>query len=215
MSTARVGHKVFGLGLSKTGTTSLAAALNILGIKTIHFPHDETTYCELTSGEYRLSILNEYDGAADTPIAPYYAQLDMVYPDSKFILTVRDKNSWLRSAERHWEADQHRRTTRIDEMGNREFYKFVDFIHAVVYGTIAFNPDRFSYVYDTHERNVRQYFAGRPDDLLILDIAGGDSWGKLCGFLKLEIPDTPFPHKNPGVADRLHASRNIEALVAP
>lgn len=34
--------KVFGIGLSRTGTTSLGTALNQLGIKTIHYPHDET-----------------------------------------------------------------------------------------------------------------------------------------------------------------------------
>ena len=75
-----VRQKVFGLGLSKTGTTSLAAALNTLGIKTIWYPHDEKTLAELRSAEYRLSILEEYDGAVDTPIVPYYAQLDKIYP---------------------------------------------------------------------------------------------------------------------------------------
>ena len=37
-------QKVFGLGLSRTGTTSLGRALNILGIKTIHYPCDKKTY---------------------------------------------------------------------------------------------------------------------------------------------------------------------------
>jgi hypothetical protein len=211
MSKARVQQKVFGLGLSKTGTTSLAAALNSLGIKTIHFPHDEQTYRELTSGQYRLSILEEYDGAVDNPIAPYYAQLDKVYPGSKFILTVRDKDSWLRSSERHWriKTEEKRRKGELD--------KFVQFNHAVVFGTIDFNPDRFSWVYDTHERNVRQYFADRPDDLLILDICGGNGWEKLCGFLSLEVPQIPFPYENRyrTITDRLQALGNIGALVAP
>ena len=35
--------KIFGLGLSKTGTSSLGEALNILGINTIHYPFDEAT----------------------------------------------------------------------------------------------------------------------------------------------------------------------------
>src|SRR5688572_13581789 len=97
------GHqKVFGLGLSKTGTTSLGGALNLLGIETIHYPHDQKTYHDLRNGNYRLSILEEYQGAVDIPVAPYYAQLDTIYPDSKFILTVRDKDSWLTSAEVHW-----------------------------------------------------------------------------------------------------------------
>ena len=51
-------QKVFGLGSSKTGTQSLAAALNSLGVKTKHHPIDRQTLDELKSGEYRLSILN-------------------------------------------------------------------------------------------------------------------------------------------------------------
>ena len=180
-------QKVFGLGLSKTGTTSLAAALNTLGIKTIWYPHDEKTLAELRSGVYRLSILEEYDGAVDTPIVPYYAQLDNVYPNSKFILTIREKNSWLRSAENHWKGATTGRNIRLDS--------FREFIRSAVYGTVVFNPDRFSWVYDTHERNVRQYFEDRPNDLLILDICGGEGWEKLCGFLDLETtPHIPFPH---------------------
>ena len=209
MSRAMMRHKVFGLGLSKTGTTSLAAALNILGIKTIHFPDDETTYHELMSGEYKLSILNEYDGAVDTPIAPYYAQLDTIYPGSKFILTIRDKDLWLRSAKSHWEKITEEKRRR-GELG-----KFREFIHAVVYGTVDFNPDRFSWVYDTHERNVRQYFGDRPDDLLILNICGGEGWEKLCQFLNLEIPQIPFPNENRWISDRLPISGTIEAVVAP
>ncbi len=55
-------RKVFGLGLSKTGTSSLTDALNLLGIRSTHYPHDERTYDELRSGNYRLSILEEFYG---------------------------------------------------------------------------------------------------------------------------------------------------------
>src|SRR5215217_9330431 len=89
--------KVFGIGLSRTGTVSLAEAMNVLGIKTIHFPCDEQTFEDLRMGNYDLRILEEYQGAVDTPVAPFYAQLDSHYPNSKFILTVRDKQSWLKS----------------------------------------------------------------------------------------------------------------------
>jgi hypothetical protein len=190
--------KVFGLGLSKTGTTSLAAALNILGVKTIHFPHDEQTLSELKNAEYRLSILDDYDGAVDAPIPPYFAQLDVVYPGSKFILTIREKTSWLRSVEQHW-------TRRANKRRRRELSEFDAFVRAVVFGTVGFNPDRFSYVYDTHERNVREYFKDRPGDLLILDICGGDGWDALCEFLGLPVPPVPFPHERKG-DNRLAAS---------
>lgn len=186
-------EKVFGLGLSKTGTSTLTEALNILGIRSIHFPNDDQTFAELKRGEYRLSILQEYDGATDTPIAPYYAQLDRAWPGSKFILTVRDKASWLRSAEAHW------RVLKVDGRmaQNERFQGFVDFISACVYGCIYFNAERFSHAYDTHVRNVTEYFAARPEDFLILDICSGAEWNELCGFLGLPVPEgVPFPHTN-------------------
>lgn len=90
-------QKVFGLGLSRTGTASLGHALNLLGVKTIHYPHDERTFADLRNANYRLHILDDYQGIVDIPVCPYYPQLDEVYPGSKFILTVREKNSWLTS----------------------------------------------------------------------------------------------------------------------
>lgn len=59
--------KGFGIGLSKTGTISLFAALALLG--------------------YRAA---EHDVATDLPLAAFYPQLDERYPGSKFILTLRD-----------------------------------------------------------------------------------------------------------------------------
>ncbi len=46
------------------------------------------------------------------------------------------------------------------------------------------------------ESQTREYFKGRPDDLLILDICGGDGWEKLCNFLSLPIPSVDFPFEN-------------------
>ena len=73
-------QKIFGLGLYKTGTTSLSKALNLLGIKTIHNPSDTRTYAEISGGNYRLSILNVYQAMIDIPAVPYYAQFDKTYP---------------------------------------------------------------------------------------------------------------------------------------
>jgi hypothetical protein len=178
-------QKVLGVGLSKTGTTSLAQALNLLAVKTIHNPHDGGTYRELRSGDLRLSILEEYQGVTDIPIATYYAQLDRVYPGSKFILTVRDEDSWIRSARNHWRL-----------MPSWEADEFYTFLHARVYGCLEFDEKAFRAAYATHRRGVIDYFDGRPDDFLVMDITAGDGWDKLCPFLGVSVPDAPFPHRN-------------------
>lgn len=185
---ARLGQhqKVFGLGVSRTGTKSLATALNELGIKTIHFPSDQTTFDELKKGQYKLSILESHQGVVDIPLVPYYAQLDKIYPGSKFILTIREIGSWLKSVESQWSLWRHRDPHK----------EFTDFVCACVYGTLEFNEHRFRYVYEMHFRNTLEYLANRPDDFLVMNIMDGDGWEKLCPFLELPMPDLPFPHRN-------------------
>jgi hypothetical protein len=178
--------KVFGLGLSRTGTSSLAKALNVLGIRTKHYPADDTTFAELRRGQFRLSILERREALVDISVASYYAQFDQLYPGSKFILTVRDVGAWLHSVRNLFEAWRDRDPHR----------QFTDFIWAVVYGTHAFNEDRFRYVYETHVRNVSEFFEDRPDDLLIMDITAGDGWSELCPFLGRSVPASAFPHRN-------------------
>ncbi len=186
-------NKIFGIGLSRTGTTSLAEALNLLGIKTIHFPSDLKTFEELKSGNYRLSILETYQGATDISVAPFYAQLDKIYPNSKFILTVRDPDSWISSVEKHWNLAQR---------WTGGAYPFIEFIRAAVYGTVQFQEHRFRFVYETHCRNVREHFENRPEDFLMMDICNGDGWEKLCPFLGLSPPDQPFPNRNQASGNR-------------
>lgn len=199
--------KVFGLGLSKTGTSSLAQALNALGIRTIHYPSDESTFECLRNGLYRLPVLEEYQGAVDIPIAPFFAQLDREYPGSRFVLTVRESEAWLRSVELHWEL-------MMDWWHHYpEFKRFQEFISACAYGSIAFSRDRFLYAYETHRQNVERYFAQRPGDLLVLDICGGEGWEALCPFLGVEIPAIPFPHANEWMHQLLAASRDLESVV--
>jgi hypothetical protein len=136
--------------------------------------------------------INEGRCPTDTPVAPFYAQLDRAWPGSKFILTVRDKDTWLRSVEAHWRLLAAVRTTM-----NARVREYVDFINACTYGCLDFSPERFSHAYDLHVRNVQEYFASRPDDLLVLKICEGEAWAELCGFLGLPTPtDIPFPHAN-------------------
>lgn len=207
-------QKVFGIGLSKTGTTSLTKALNIVGIHTIHYPWDQKTFDELQRGEYRLSVLNEYQGVTDTPVAPFFAQLDKAWPGSKFILTVREKGSWLRSAENHWKTIKEGRRA-----NDKHFQNFTDFVNACVYGCVYFNAERFSYAYDNHIVRVREYFEGRSDDLLVLDICGGKAgWADLSHFLGHASPtNLSFPHEYRTHSDRLllRAAKRELAAITP
>jgi len=87
-------NKIFGIGYSRTGTTSLSSALNILGYKTFH-------HCSIQSGNYTWSSIcndiEKYDGIVSSILSFFYKRLDYTYPNSKFIITTRDKENWNKS----------------------------------------------------------------------------------------------------------------------
>ena len=46
-------------------------------------------------------MIKEFDGATDTLIAVSYQKLDLLFPGSKFILTIRNTRRWLQSYQLH------------------------------------------------------------------------------------------------------------------
>lgn len=172
--------KVFGIGLSKTGTTSLNKAFGMLGMNAVHFPID---FLDYSNGSLApaFDIIDRKDAFTDIPISRFYRELDQRYTGSKFILTVRDIEKWLDSCNRHFWPGQ---IIKGDIWINR--------LHLDLYDSIDFDEARFREAYYRHLRGVMEYFEGR-DDLLVMNITGGDGWEKLCPFLGVDEPDIPFP----------------------
>ncbi|MBA3534830.1 MAG: hypothetical protein H0T73_23210 [Ardenticatenales bacterium] len=186
-------EKIFGIGLSRTGTKSLTNALDILGLTVAHNPVDEITFIELASGRYNLSVLNNtagFDGITDIAAAAFYPQLDSSYPNSKFILTLREKEAWLNAMEHHW----NNKPIFEDVPGQESKLKMRRFLRASIYGLYTFNRERLAYAYDRHHEGVFNHFKHRPDDLLVLNICEGEGWEKLCPFLEVPLLPGPFPH---------------------
>jgi len=176
--------KIFGIGLSKTGTTSLASALQLLGFRTRdNMGIDEYRVGDVTCLD--LEVVDAHDALTDTPIPSFYRELDVRYPNSKFILTVRDREAWLQSCRKQF-------TQKLADKNNEAHRRlFFD-----LYGTDVFDADRFARGYDCFVEGAKAYFRGRPGDLLVLDIAAGGGWSELCPFLGAPQPDVPFPKAN-------------------
>jgi hypothetical protein len=158
--------KVIGCGLGKTGTTSLAAALQILGYKV-----KKACWLQPVAG---------YDAVVDTFGARYWKELKAFYPQAKLILTVRDRQDWLES----WEA--HAQRVRVDED--------TLFLRSLMYGQSNFDAEVWRQVSIWHKNQV--LWGNRSGDVLELDICGGQGWAHLCAFLGKPVPDIPFPHEN-------------------
>jgi len=179
-------NKIFGIGLPKTGTHSLIKALSLLGYKAFHCPVEIRT--ALWAGEENFDWFNGGDWDAIANVAEiHYPQLDKKYPNSKFILTVRDEKSWIESLEKLYIMKGHVKD-RIEQMLCETKMSRV-----YLFGSAVFVKERALYIYDLHNRLVKDYFKNRPADLLILNITKGEGWKKLCPFLNKDIPDRIFP----------------------
>ncbi len=181
-------RKIWGIGLSRTGTRSLHHALEILGYSAAHYPDPTPMF----QGDF--STLDAVDAAMDIPIAHFFKTLDRLYPKSRFILTVRQPLEWLESINRYFATKSiHNRPERAKRM------------RLAVYGALEPTPSQLLDVYRAHLTRVGTYFANRPDDLLILDIPAGQGWETLCPFLEQPIPHTPFPHAHNHLSNKMHA----------
>lgn len=182
MSDKRTTPKAFGIGFQKTATTTLCTAFRILGYKMeggnkLLIPH-------LRRGDLApvFEVVDRNDAFEDNPWPLLYRELDARYPGSKFILTVRDEQDWLRSV--------------VNHLGFAPAP-----MQKLVYGVgfpVGFE-DVFLERYRRHNREVQEYFADRPDDLLVVDFCAGAGWEELCPFLGHDIPDEPFPHSFKGI----------------
>ncbi|TIX48978.1 sulfotransferase family protein [Alteraurantiacibacter aquimixticola] len=177
-------QKVFCIGFQKTGTTSLEHALQSVGYRVKSVFGRDLTYDELkaTYVDRGLEIAREYDALEDMPWPLMFRELDAAFPGSKFILTLRDADAWIRSIVGHFRDNAH-------------------VMQQLTYGEDAGAPvgneDRYRAVYEAHNAAVLDYFADRPDDLLVMRLEAGDGWEKLAPFLGIEgAPTGPFVHTN-------------------
>lgn len=186
--------KIIGVGLGRTGTHSLTVALNQLGIKTRHHVDYSSLvreFCPATktfTGSRLIAMFDEYQAIANGTGIPYQ-ELDSTYPDSRFILTVRESKAWLDSQQvfRHLQSQQ---------TEDSETHEYQRLINREIYGSEQFDPKIWLESYKRYFDSVLDYFADRPESLLVMDICAGDGWDKICPFLDCEIPSSPFPHTN-------------------
>ena len=170
--------KVFGVGMSKTGTTTLGTCLEMLGFQPhIGFEPQLKRWMEDGGDVERLLLAaTHYQAFEDSPWYHIYRELDQRFPGSKFVLTVRKdtathaKSSWAHGVRR----------------GQRTGAPTKEYL------------EEKSRIYEQHNQAVKDYFRDRPQDLLVLCWEKGDGWKELCTFLGVPVLDAPIPHANQG-----------------
>jgi hypothetical protein len=176
-------NKIFIIGLPRTGTTSVSAALLDYGFKVAH-----TAY---TKRAFELA-----DVISDAPCFCDYKELDKLFPGSKFVYLERSLEYWIPSIQMLVK----KMLPELDPTGG--------YLHPVLkrsFNTIFalsttrdLNEAHFTQCYLNHQNAISDYFSGR-NDLLKINISDYGSLRSLLGFLGInDLGSNAFPHLNIG-----------------
>ncbi len=197
--------KVIGAGYTRTGTVSLQAALERLGVGPCLHPltaaDADATLDRARAGASELDWRNDlarWSAAVGWVGARHYRELIDAWPASVVLLSVREPEAWYRSY-----ADCLRATRELAMAGGPALAAAED---AVLDGLMMADRLRWRGILDgsyerreealsRYERHNEEVARSVPADrLLVLDIEQG--WEPLCEFLGVAVPDAPFPHLN-------------------
>jgi Sulfotransferase domain len=201
--------KVIGVGVGRTGTLSLKAALDRLGFgpcfhgrHVLDHPDRLPLWRAAAAGEPVdwTAVFAGYTSTVDWPGAAFWRRLIKAFPTAKVILTVRDADGWYASVQNtifrmfgDGPAD-----ARVTEA--RRIVPGLDVFTAFHRQMIwdGFFAGRFAdreyaiRVYNEHNLAVRREV---PAERLLV-ISPGAGWKPLCAFLDVPIPGEPYPHLN-------------------
>ena len=113
--------------------------------------------------EKAFELANRFDAFQDNPWPILYKELDRKFPGSKFMLTLRPSDAWIRSVVNHFGKGRNA-DARVDiQSGTRWVTKTVYIAR-----------------YERHNREVMEYFNNRSEQLLVFNITAGEGWTKRC-----------------------------------
>lgn len=210
--------KVFGIGAGKTGSSTLAQVFKRLGLALA--PQAEAEHALIAPtlrGDLQplRAYVERFEAFQDFPFSHglTFAQLDALFPGSKFILTIRDPDEWFDSVERFTGVIA--RSVGLERI-TREALEAFDRPYRGAYAEIMlaatltqFSPkggmrdrwdrlhDRKLHIREFNRRNsaIQRHFRFRPDDLLVIDVTREPDVSRIIAFLGLQGQEAfEMPH---------------------
>lgn len=217
----RLFNKVFGIGANKTGTSTLQTVLRELGLKVAPQTEGELAGIPFYRGQFGplTDYIRRFDAFQDAPfsIKSTYAQVDALFPGSKFILTHRPPEAWFRSL-----LNYHLKIMGLQGSGaerpspedvQRFGYLFPGYlgVMAEINWLIEVGEDlglsrswdlnyhaaHYQALYVQRNQAIVRHFSERPQDLLVIDLTREADTRRIVEFLGLpEALTRPMPHEN-------------------
>jgi len=208
--------KVFGAGFGRTGTMSLKFALEKLRIgpcyhmrEVVSRPSHIKLWYDISRGEHPNwnRLFSGFNSAVDFPVCLFYKQLINIFPEAKFILTLRDFDTWYISTAN----TIYKVPSILPDWFERVVYPIrmfivmqVNLIWVGLFKNNFSDRDSTKLVYYEHIESVKKIIPA--DKLLIYNVKEG--WEPLCEFLDVDVPDIPFPKVN----DTVEMLRNFAII---
>jgi len=198
---------IIGAGLGRTGTASLKTALELVGLGPAHHMvevfkrHQYDLWLDAIAGKPKWDVIyEEYVSAVDFPTCCFYRELMEKYPNAKIILTVRSADAWYKSvSDTIFNLEIHGIPLSMRMYNNvfpsaRKSWRFKRLLLERQFGPRAIfkDPEALKRKYLEHNEEVKNFVPS--DRLLVFDVKEG--WKPLCDFLKIPVPNMPFPHVN-------------------
>jgi Sulfotransferase domain len=189
--------QVIGAGLGRTGTMTLKTALEAIGFAPCHHMVEVFAHMEEQAPFWLAAAKGQavdwdkglagYRASVDWPSAHFYKQLAAHYPDAKVILSRRDPQRWFESM-----SETILKSMAMHPGGGDHPMQFARMI--VVEQTLGgdLSAENVMAAFERHNAEVIASIA--PERLLVFEAAQG--WEPLCAFLKVPVPDVPFPRTN-------------------
>ena len=192
--------RVIGAGFGRTGTLSLKHALERLGFGPCYHMAEVAAHPEhvdLWRRAWRgedpwAEIFADYAAAVDWPAAAFWPRLMDQYPDALVLLSLRDGQSWFKSA-----TDTIFRSMREGlASGNATLQeRLLMAKEIIVDGTFDGDLTDRDAAIATYEANIASVRATVPRARLI-EFDAHDGWPPLCAALGVPVPDEPYPRIN-------------------
>lgn len=193
--------KVIGAGFGRTGTHSLALALDKLGRGPCYTLLD----VDKNSGHTDLwndtlegrpvdwdALFQNYQAAVEWPTISFLPQLVNHFPQARVILTTRDADTWYESAAATifpgLEASAKHPDPAIRERSGLKRRLILERVFSGRYWDKSYAIN----VYQAHIEAVEKLVP--RNRLFHYQVTEG--WPPLCAFLGVNIPDEPFPKRN-------------------
>jgi len=200
--------KVFCIGRNKTGTTSMAKFFESAGLDVAPQKDFEILINAWNDKDYdKIIEAVKYKGIAfqDIPFSlpDTYKVLDEHFPNSKFILTVRDcPETWYASLIKfHSKIFGNGCVPSKDDLKNADYiYRgWLWDVNRMVYNTPEndiYNKNILMNHYIEYNNSVIEYFKDKPNKLLVINLKNNDTLKQICDFLDIKMSLKAIPWEN-------------------